>query len=59
VAPLSRIKSRARKSKIFYHTPSESELAEREAERLRALANFAAGTDWPPWEDSPGLRPQA
>jgi hypothetical protein len=36
-----------------YAQPAQTVIAAREAERLRALADFEAGRDWPPWADGP------
>ena len=34
-----------------YAKPTRAELVAHEAERRRALKDFEAGCDWPPWED--------
>jgi hypothetical protein len=47
-APISQI--RRRKPGPRYRHPDRAELAAREAQRQRALADFAAGRDRPPWE---------
>src|SRR5438094_628530 len=46
-APIEKLKQR--KSRILYRPPSSHELADRAVRRQRALKDFAAGTDWPPW----------
>jgi hypothetical protein len=46
-------KARRHPEHQLYQPASGSVLAARESERLRALADFAADRDWPPWEDPP------
>jgi len=48
--PLEDLRKRRRGSDFRYSAPSVEELSIREAQRIAALADFAAGRDWPPWE---------
>jgi hypothetical protein len=50
VAPISQMRQKPRQR---YAQPAQTAIAAREAERLRALADFEAGRDWPPWGDEP------
>jgi hypothetical protein len=47
------ISQMGRKPRQRYAQPAQTMIAAHEAERLRALADFEAGRDWPPWEDGP------